>query len=290
MALGILINGMILGAIYAILTLGFSLVFGVAKVFNLAHTGFYMVAGFLLYTVSGLLKYSVQPSAILAIFITAFFGMICYRLVFDRIKEHETAVMLIAIALAMLFQEVITLIFGADFNRVEPFIPGFFEIQGIRVSFQHLLGIVTSMVALGGVGLMLSKTRLGRAIRAVSQDREIANVMGIDVSRICLITMGISTGLAGIACVVVAPIFMVHSQMWLSPLPIVLASVVLGGLGSIKGSIIAAFMLGFAETTIVFLIPGGAFIRGAVSLGTMVIVLLIRPEGLFGVLFEEERL
>jgi branched-chain amino acid transport system permease protein len=290
MALAILINGMVLGGIYAILTLGFSLVFGVAKILNMAHTGFYMVAGFLLLIVMSLLRLPVQPSLVPAVLLTALLGVVCYWLVFDRVKEHETAVMIITIALAMLFQEVLQLKYGEDFRRVDPFIPGFFEFSGINISYQQLLAIGTSLATLAGVGLLLSKTRLGKAIKAVSQDMEIANLMGIDVSRICLITMGISTCLAGVACAVVAPIFMVHSQMWLPPLLIVLAAVVLGGLGSIKGSVIAAFILGFAETAVVFLVPGGSFLRGAVSLGTMVAVLLVKPEGLFGVVFEEERL
>ena len=82
----------------------------------------------------------------------------------------------------------------------------------------------------------------------------------------------------------------VHPLMWLQPLVIVLSAVVLGGLGSIKGSVLAAFILGFAETIVVFLVPGGSFLRGAVSLSVMVVILLARPEGLFGIVFEEERL
>ncbi|MDY7036852.1 MAG: branched-chain amino acid ABC transporter permease, partial [Thermodesulfobacteriota bacterium] len=130
----------------------------------------------------------------------------------------------------------------------------------------------------------------GNAIRTVAEDREIANLMGINVTRIYLITMGISIALAGLGGAIVAPIYTVNPLMWMQPLIVVLASVVLGGLGSIKGSIIAAFVLGFAETAVVFLIPDGSFLRGAVSLTIMVVVLQLRPEGLYGVVFEEERL
>jgi branched-chain amino acid transport system permease protein len=114
--------------------------------------------------------------------------------------------------------------------------------------------------------------------------------MGINVTRISLIAMGISGGLAGFAAVIVVPLFTLHSLMWISPLVTIMAVVVLGGLGSIKGSVIGAFILGFAETAVSMLVPLGSFLSGAVSLTIMILVLVIRPEGLFGVAFEEERL
>lgn len=286
----IIVNGLAFGGIYALLAVGFSLIFGVAKILNLAHTAFYMIIAFLLFGATEKLKFPLLPSAVFAIPLAYFIGVAFYKLLFDRIKEHEGAIVIISIALAMIFQEVLLLSFGSHYRRVAPFTPGFMEISGIRVSYQHLSAIGASILVLIGVGILLSKTKLGNAIEAVAQDREIANLMGVDVSRICMITTGISIGLAGIAGVIIAPIYPVNPYMWVSPLVVVLAVVVLGGLGSIKGSIIAAFILGFTETVVIFLVPGGSFLRGAVSLTVMLIVLLIRPEGLFGVAFEEERL
>lgn len=286
----ILINGLVSGGAYAVLAVGFSLIFGVAKILNMAHTAFYMIAAFLLYVGTMMLGLPLIFSGILAILIAGLVAMICYKLFFDRIKEQGTAVMIISIALALLFQEVFLLGFSGQYRRVPSFVPGATEIAGVSITYQHLFAIGISFVIIACVWVLLSKTRLGNAIRSVAQDREIANLMGIDVSRICLIVMGISGMLAGIAAVVVAPIFMVHPLMWVHPLVIVLAAVVLGGLESIKGSVIAAFILGFAETAVIYLIPGGGFLRGAVSLSVMVVVLMVRPEGLFGVLFEEERL
>jgi branched-chain amino acid transport system permease protein len=237
-----------------------------------------------------MLGFPLTLSTIFAILVTCVIGLGCYKLLFDRIKEHETALIIISVALAMALQEVLLLIYGAHYYRVAPFIRGYVEIIGIRVLYQHFFTIGVSIATLIGAWILLSKTKLGNAINAVAQDREIANIMGINVSRICMITMGISVGLAGIAGAVVAPVFTVHARMWVPPLVIVLPVVVLGGLGSIKGSIIAAFILGFAETAVIFLIPKGAFLRGAVSMSIMIAVLLMRPEGLFGVAFEEERL
>ncbi|MCL0075656.1 branched-chain amino acid ABC transporter permease [Dehalococcoidia bacterium] len=286
----IVINGLVLGGMYAILAVGFALVFGVAKILNMAHTAFYMVGAFLILIMTIMLGFPSLPSIVLAIAIMGITGSVIYKLFLDRVKEHPVAVMIISVGVAILFQEVLLIGFGGHFRGIDPFVRGFVEIAGIRATYQQVIAIATSLVALVAIRLLLSKTRVGNAIRAVAEDREIANVMGIDVSRMCVITMGISAVLATVAGAVVAPIFMVHPLMWMHPLTIVLAAVVLGGLGSIKGSILGAFILGFAETAVVFLVPMGAFLRGAVGLSVMVVVLLLRPEGLFGVVFEEERL
>jgi len=290
MTANILVNGLISGGIYALLAAGFSLIFGVAKIMNMAHTAFYMVCAFFFFMGGVKLGLPTALSAVLAIVITGIVAMACYVFFFDRVKQHMTAVMIISIALALLFQEIFLIAFGGYFQNVPPFVSGFTEIAGIRVSYQHLIAVGASLISLSAIWFLLSKTRIGNAIRAVADDREIANVMGINVSRISMITMGISVVLAGIAAVVVAPIFMVHPLMWTHPLIIILAAVVLGGLGSVKGAVIASLMLGFAETAVVSLVPDGAFLRGAVSLSVMVVVLMIRPEGLYGVAFEEERL
>jgi branched-chain amino acid transport system permease protein len=217
-------------------------------------------------------------------------GIFVYWSLLDRVKKHETAVMIISLSVGILFQEIILIIFGGDYHHVPPFIEGFIEILGVSVLYQQIFAILISGIILGAIWFFLAKTRLGVAIRAVAQDIEIANLMGIDVSRICMVTMGISAGLAGVAGAVVAPIYAVTHDIWMHPLIMVLAAVVLGGLGSAKGSVIAAFTLGYAETLVTFLIPGGSFLKGAISLSVMVLVLLIRPEGFFGVVFEEERL
>ena len=290
MLVNIIINGLISGSILAVLALGFSLVFGVAKILNLAHTAFYMVTAFFIFTISVMYGFPFFPSVIMAILITILLSIFVYWLLLDRVKKHETAVMIISLSIGIVSQEIILLIFGGDYYRVPSFVEDFIEIFGVSVLYQQLLAILISGVILGAIWFFLTRTRLGVAIRAVAQDIEIANLMGIDVSRICMVTMAISAGLAGVAGAVVAPIYAVTHDMWMHPLIMVLAAVVLGGLGSAKGSVIAAFTLGYAETLVTFLVPGGSFLKGAVSLSVMVLVLLIRPEGFFGVVFEEERL
>ncbi|PKN24154.1 MAG: branched-chain amino acid ABC transporter permease, partial [Deltaproteobacteria bacterium HGW-Deltaproteobacteria-21] len=145
------------------------------------------------------------------------------------------------------------------------------------------------LIVLFALWVLLMKTRLGLAIRSTAEDREVANLMGMNESRVAMISMGISVALAAVTGAVIVPLTILTPFMWMHPLIMMMAAVVLGGMGSIKGSFAGAYILGFAESMVVFLIPKGAFLKGSVALSIMILVLLIRPAGLFGVSFEEER-
>lgn len=286
----IIIQTLIRGGVYALLAVGFSLIFGVARMINLAHTSFYMLAAYGVYTFAKVLGMPMPAAAVLSLVATTVLGLLTYRLFIDRVREHPVTVMLITLALAMMFQEWMILSFSSEPLGAPSFIRGYWEIIGVKVSFQHLLTFGAALLVLIGVWALLTKTRLGIAIRATAQDSEVANLMGIDVRRILLITMGLAAGLAAIAGIVVVPTLTLEPRMWMSPLIMVMAIVVLGGLGSVKGSFIGAFILAFVEVLVVFIRPELAFLKGPVALLVMVTILLVRPEGLFGVAFEEERL
>jgi len=179
--------------------------------------------------------------------------------------------------------------FKGDFLSVPYLIQGFFTVFGVKVFYQQLLTFGCVLFVLAALRALLMRTKLGLAIRSTAQDREVANLMGINESRAAMLTMGITVGLAGLAGAVVVPLTILEPYMWMHPLIMIMAVVVLGGLGSLKGSFAGAYILGFAEALVVFLIPKGAFLKGSVALSVMILVLLIRPEGLFGVAFEEER-
>jgi len=285
-----IIQMVVTGGVYALLAVGFSLIFGVARMINLAHTAFFMLAAYGMFFCSYQLGLDPISSIILSIVVTTLIAVASYKLFIDRIREHQVTVLLITIALAMVFQELMLLAFGAHFRAAPTLIPGYLEVLGVRITYQQLLSIGIVLVVLICVWAVLLRTKLGIAIRATAQDAEIASLMGISVSRILLITMGIAAALAAVSGIVVAPLWVVYPYMWLSPLVMVMAIVVLGGLGSIKGSVIGAFIIAFVETLVVFLVPAGAFLKLAFALLAMVIILVVRPEGLFGVVFEEERL
>jgi len=285
----ILVSGLVNGGVYALLAIGFALVFGVARIVNIAHTAFYMLAAYALYGLLVTAGLPLIPAILLAVVAVVALSLLCYKLVIEPVRQHEAAVLIATIALALIFQEGLLVAFGGHFLGIPSAVDGFASVLGVRVSYQRLLILVVVALTLAAVWFLLNRTRLGLAIRAAANDAEIANLMGMNVNRVAMITVGISVALAAIAGVVVAPVFVVDPLMWLSPLVTMLAIVVLGGLGSLKGSLIGAFVIGYVEAITVFAVPAGAYLKGAVALSIMVIVLLIRPEGLFGVAFEEER-
>jgi len=289
MILDIIISSLINGSVYALLAIGFSLIFGVARIVNIAHTAFYMLAAYFIYY--GTHKLGLHPALcmLVAIIPVTLIGLISYRLFIDPIREHEAAVLIATIALAMAMQEIMLLIFSGDFLGVPSLVEGYRMVFGVKVAYQQLLTIAVALLVLAVVWALLLKTRLGLAIRSTAQDREVANLMGMNESRVAMITMGVSVGLAAFTGAVIAPLTIVNPFMWMPPLVMMMAVVVLGGMGSIKGSFVGAFILGFAEALVVFLIPMGAYLKGSVALSIMILVLLIRPEGLFGIAFEEER-
>jgi branched-chain amino acid transport system permease protein len=285
----IIISGMISGSTLALLAIGFSLIFGVAKIVNIGHTAFFMLAAYCIYVATGSLGLNPFVAMIIAIVLISLLGMICYKLFINAIREHEGAVLIATIALGMIFQEVMSLIFGSSFMSVPSLIDGYFLLLGVKVSYQQILTLGAAIIVLTVLIIFLFKTKLGLAIRSTAQDREVANLMGINEARLAMITMGISVGLAAFTGAIVVPLTILEPQMWMPPLIMMMAVVVLGGLGSLKGSFVGGYILGFTEALVVFLAPMGAYLKGAVALSVMILVLLIRPEGLFGVYFEEER-
>ena len=289
MIIDIIISSLINGSIYAILAIGFSLIFGVARIVNIAHTAFYMLASYCIYYMTN--KLGIHPilGMIVAVILVTTIGLISYKLFIDPIREHEAAVLIATIALAIAFQEIMLLFFSGDYLSVPPLIEGFFSIFGVKVFYQQFLTFIVVLAILAALRALLMKSRLGLAIRSTAQDREVANLMGMNESRVAMLTVGISLALAGLAGAVVVPLTIINPFMWMHPLIMMMAVVVLGGLGSIKGSFMAAYILGFAEALVVFLAPMGSYLKDSVALSIMILVLLIRPEGLFGISFEEER-
>jgi len=285
----ILITGLVNGGVYALLAIGFSLIFGVARIVNIAHTAFYMLAAYCFYALLVRLHVPGPIAAFASVGAVTVLSVLCYRLVIEPVREHESAVLIATIALALIFQELMLYFFGGNFLGIPSAVDGVLTLWGVSIPYQRLLILAVAATMLVAIWYLLYRTRLGLAIRATANDLEVANLMGMNVHRVAMATVAISVALAAIAGVVVAPVFVVDPFMWLTPLVTMLAIVVLGGLGSLKGSLVGALVIGYVEAITVFALPQGAFLKGAVALSIMVLVLLARPEGLFGVAFEEER-
>ena len=206
LVLNIIISGLISGSVYALLAIGFSLIFGVARIVNIAHTAFYMLAAYCIYVVTQKMGFHPIWGMAAAIVLVTVLGMVSYKVLINPIREHEGAVLIATIALAMAFQEIMTLIFTGTYLSVPALIGGYFKLLGVKVFYQQLLTFCAALLILVVLWAILMKTKLGLAIRSTAQDREVANLMGINEARVAMMTMGLSVGLAGFTGAIVVPL------------------------------------------------------------------------------------
>jgi branched-chain amino acid transport system permease protein len=276
----IVIFGTIWGAIYTILALGFTIIFGVARVLNLAYGAMYLVASYLIYTLVTRFGLPAVPAWLLAVAATAVAGMLLYRVFIFPLRETLARVLIVTAGIAIFLQEVAVLVYSTEPRYVPTVLPGSLEILGARVTHQQLLTLAVAVALVALLHLFLARTRYGRELRAVAQDSEMAALMGIPVERTYLVEMGLSTGLAAAAGALVAPFLTVNPEMGWSPLLVAFTVVVLGGLGSLWGTIAAAFIVAYAEMLTAFLISPQ--LREAATFAIMIGTLVFRPHGLFG--------
>jgi len=278
--LQILVYGAVISAIYAMLAVGFTLIFGVARILNLAHGAFYALGAYSAYVLTGIVHLPLIVAAVIAILFVAAFGVMVERVLVRPLRRSTLAVLMITLAVALMVEQILLLIFGSEARNVPTMIEGTVTILGVDISGQRLLALTGGIAILGGLWLFMQKTRLGAAILAVSQDPEGAQYMGIPSDRIFSIVMGLSAGIAAAAGVLVAPFQTVIPGMGLLPLVKAFAIVVVGGLGSIPGSIVGALLLGYSETLVAFDVS----IEWAqiVSVAAVLLTLILRPAGFFG--------
>ncbi len=278
--LEILIFGAVTSAIYAMLAVGFTLIFGVARILNLAHGSFYALGAYgayLLTTVFNIPLVIATPVVVLGV---ALFGMVVERVLIRPMRKSQLAVLMISLAIALVVEQVLFLSFGSEYRNVPSFIDHKYVIGGVDVAGQRLLTLLVSVVAIGGLYLFIQRTRLGSAILAISQDPEAAQYMGIPSDRIFGIVMALSAGLAALAGIMAGPFLSVQPSMHLLPIVKAFAIVVVGGLGSSPGSIVAALMLGYAETLVAYGISTAW--TEIVSVAATLLMLVLRPAGFFG--------
>jgi len=278
--LQILIYGAVISSIYALLAVGFTLVFGVARILNLAHGAFYALGAYGVYTLTANVHLPLGLAAIIAVIFVAGLAILIERVLVRPLRRSMLAVLLITLAVALMVEQVLLLVFGSEARNVPSLVDVTYHPLGVDISGQRLLALGGAIVVLAGLWAFLQFTRVGTAILAVSQDAEAAQYMGIPSDRMYSIVMGLSAGMAAAAGVLVAPFQSVIPSMGLLPLVKAFAIVVVGGLGSIAGSVVGALLLGFSETIIAFKIS--IEWSQIVSVAAVLITLMLRPAGFFG--------
>ncbi len=275
--------GLYAGCIYILLAIGLNLIFGVMKVVNFAHGELLMLGAyvtFTFYAISGFNPYVLLAAAVpILILIGVMIERLCFRPILGTGKLNE---IFISIGLIYLIQNAAAVIWTDEYRIIHsPFEAITISVFGVNLPLDYLIIIITTILILIVLYLFLKKTRLGKAMRATSQNRKGAMLMGINVEKMDMISFGIGSGLAGAA----GTLWVVSGQVftpYIGSIPAVkaFAIIIIGGLGSIPGAIIGGLILGLAENFAIFTI-GGAW-KDAISFLILIAVLVFRPTGLFG--------
>ena len=289
--LDIFLNGVLTGSIYGLTAIGLTLVFGVMKLINLAHGSFLMIA---MYGVYGLaVGLGVDPYLSMLIVVPACFcmGYISQTLFINPILKTEKdvrepiSVLLLTAGLWIFINNLFLTLFGANFRSIEtPYSQSTFAIGDILISQVLVYAFVFSLAATFGLSLLLKKTRIGRAIRSVGQDREAASLMGVDIFKTYKIAFGLGLATLGVAAAVLVPMFYVHPFAGDTYDLRDFVIVVLGGLGSVPGALIGGIIIGVVESLASQYLTM-SWAEGLIYI-IFLLVLFIRPQGLFG--FEKE--
>lgn len=275
-------NGIQIGAIYALVALGYSMVYGIVKLINFAHGDIIMIGSYAVLLLMTQLGLPAWLAIIGAIVISALLGMTIEKVAYKPLRHSARISLLItAIGVSFLLQNVAQLLFGADTRMFTNLFPGNVTIGALTLTKVSMVTIAVSVVIMVGLTFLVSKTRIGKAMRAVSEDNDASLLMGINVNTTISFTFGLGSALAAIAAVLYCCAYSQVSPTMGSMLGLkAFVAAVLGGIGSMPGAVIGGLLIGIAESLTKGYISSS--LADAVVFGILIVVLLLRPTGLLG--------
>lgn len=283
----ILIYGTVNSVIFALIALGFTLVYGVSRVPNFAHGSIYVLTGFLTWSFVNDLKINYALAIILSLIIAAVIGLLIYRFILIRLRGMPTSEIIASFAVSLIILEGLRMQgiagfkgFIGPFHILQPFIEGKVNIAGVFVDFQRLIIIGAGLALVALLWLFTHHTKMGLSLIAIAQDEQAAMMLGVNSDRMAMISLSIGSALAGLAAVIILPLGNITAEAGYKVLIYALAVCIIGGLGSWAGAVLASFVIGFAMkiSTALF----GAMWESVVLVGTIILILLFKPSGLLG--------
>jgi branched-chain amino acid transport system permease protein len=277
-------GGILFGSVYGLMALGLTLVWGAVRLLNLAHGAIFVVGAYTAYWAVSSLHLPILVALPIAVVASAAFAyamhVVFIRPVIGK-PGFDNATLVATVGISISVSAAALLIFNPEYKVVPPELSGSTIVAGVQITYQGLLVIATSLALFAIVYLFLTYTRQGMAIRAVSQQIEAASLMSIPVVQTYGIVIAISGGLAGLAGVLLSPSFFLNPQSGFNPMIQALIVTIFGGLGSIRGALVAGFVLGVFES-FVEVFYGVAWAQPGVFI-LIILMLIIRPNGLFGI-------
>jgi len=274
----ILIFGTVQGALLALLAIGFSLVYGVGGILNLAHGAFYLITAYIIFWTIPLFGFWI--AVVIGLVSVVVIAAITYQGLLKPLKESQIGIVLVTFALAFFFEQFVKFVGDPKTHYIVPFVPGTVTLLGVTFPAQFIALVVGSLILVTLVTLFISRSMIGKSIRAVSQDLEAAKLVGINTDMVLMTSVMISALLVGFAAVLYAPGNFIAPRIGWRYLLLAFSVTIFGGMGSIPGSIIGSFVIGYATTfTDFFISPTFSVI---IPIVVILVMLLVRPQGLLG--------
>jgi branched-chain amino acid transport system permease protein len=283
-------NGAVIGVIYALVAVGVTLIFSILKIVNFAHGDLYMLGGYCAYYIITLLGVPPLPALLAAMASVFAFGIVLERLLLtplysERTERKDEYGLLVTFGLAFFLRNTALLVFGPFPLRPPSFVPGLLRVGNLILPYDRVFAGAVGLVLIGTLLYFMSRTIWGQALDAVSQSRDSAAIVGINPARFNSLAFGVGAGLAAGAGALIAPIFSLAPDMGVSANIQAYVIVILGGMGSVLGSIIAGFFLGESENLFTAFFPDptrALAYTNAFGVLVLMIVLIVKPTGLFG--------
>jgi branched-chain amino acid transport system permease protein len=277
------INGLSIGGVYALIALGYTMVYGIIKLINFAHGEIFMFGAYVGMIAVMNFNMPIYLAFVIAMAVTALFGVIIERVAYKPLrKSSRTAALITAIGVSFLIQNGVLMIMGANIYAFPQVIPNrFFTVFGLRLNMLQLVIFATSIALMIILQFIVSKTKLGRAMRSVAVDKDAAALMGVNVDNVITITFAIGSALAAAAGIMVGLYYIkVFPFMGFTPGLKAFVAAVFGGIGIIPGAMIGGFAIGLIETYVAGY--GSTLYKDAVVFVILILILLVKPSGLLG--------
>ena len=278
-----IINGLSTGGMYALVAIGYTMVYGIAKMINFAHGEIIMVGAYLAYVMTTMVQTPIIVSVLVAIAGCALLGVVTEKVAYKPLRNSGSlAVLITAIGVSYLLQNLFLILFGSAARTFPQYMPsGTVSFFGAHITYVALLSLILTFICTGLLLLFINKTKLGKAMRAVSEDRGAAELMGINVNTTISLTFASGSGLGAIAGIIYGMSYSLINPYLGAMLGIkAFIAAVLGGIGSIPGAMVGGLIIGVAEAFTISYISS-AF-SDAVVFGILIFILLVKPAGLFG--------
>lgn len=278
-----LVNGISLGSIYALIALGYTMVYGIIKLINFAHGDIYMIGAYIGFAVTTYMKLGFIPALIISMVLCAFLGIIIEKVAYKPLRNSSRiAVLITAIGMSLLLEYTMMFFVGANVRSFPKVLSdSVLYISNITIKMQQIYIVITTVILMVILQYIVNKTKVGKAMRAVSTDKDAAQLMGIKVDNTISFTFAIGSALAGAAGVLVGVYYnSIDPLMGMMPGLKAFVAAVFGGIGNIPGAMIGGLVIGLLETFVSGY--GNSMYRDAAVFAFLIIILIIKPSGLLG--------